>query len=321
MKKVLIYIFATIGIISTLGMVVLVGYMLGRNNAVIDSTPVIENIPVVTVAPTETTAPTATEVPTETPTPESTATPEPTHEPTATSTPTPVPTNTPTPLPTNTPTPVPTVTPAPTSENEQKNTPVPTPTFILEMTEDETQQSFNITAEDFYYDENGELQYTVELMEFIRSFDLYKNFDNEQICGIIESFSFRNHVEFGKLVDNVQGYLTDVLSEKGMLNIFKNEVPVLNITDSTTDDTEETPKNKTSDLTTEFVDIDLYLKETVNVYTGPSADFEVAGILQKGEKITALLRCNETGWYGTLHKVMGPIYIDDNYLSETPPAA
>ncbi len=112
MKKALLTIFATIGVISTVLILVAVGYFLGRKSQTLAPVPTptvaVENRndAVVTLVPTVKPA-----IATNTPTPVPTATGIPTPVPTATSTPTPIPTatNTPTPTPTpsSTPTPLP----------------------------------------------------------------------------------------------------------------------------------------------------------------------------------------------------------------------
>jgi len=79
------------------------------------------------------------------------------------------------------------------------------------------------------------------------------------------------------------------------------------------------PSGTTPRWTYETLYQTMYAIDTVKMRIGPSTDFEEAGNLQKGEQVTTITRCNETGWYGII--INGNLaFVSDKYLSETPPA-
>lgn len=86
---------------------------------------------------------------------------------------------------------------------------------------------FKITEEDFFYDANGHIQYTIELIDYIKSFENYSNYDNYQISMIIESEPFEQMFNMGKTLGDIQGTLANELNEDATHDYIKKKVPAL----------------------------------------------------------------------------------------------
>jgi len=74
--------------------------------------------------------------------------------------------------------------------------------------DNQTVERPQITPKDFTTDENGKLFYTMNLIEFVKSFDGFKDLTNEDICRIIESEVFKEYMimaeEMSSMVDEAQ---------------------------------------------------------------------------------------------------------------------
>lgn len=157
MKKVIIGIFAVIGIISVVLALVGVGYFAGRyNTATTAPVPTVTVTPIPTVA-VETVAPTAT------------------------------------------PKPTPTYTPTPTPDTRI------------------------ITKEDYYHTESGELVYSEELVEFVKNFPNCKDYDDEIIRAIIESYMFKCVVSEDPW--DMQGIIEEAFTRDDCFALIKEAVP------------------------------------------------------------------------------------------------
>lgn len=251
-----------------------------------------------------------------------------------------------------------------------------------------TESGFNITEEDFHYTEDGKLEYTLELIEFVKSFGAFSSLDNPQIIKIIESQDFETLVNTGIFLGELEDYLSRKLSnptmssylvrsnlgdnptsqqpsdpagntgygdtskvedsnkggsdenEKtpeneqqgidmsdkvdettGQLKPTATPIPTDTPVDSGPDIIVETPEDKTPQFTYEKFYKTMYATDAVNLRQGPSTDFDKVGNLTKGQQVTVVGRCNETGWYMLADAdTMAIVFVTDTYLSETPPA-
>lgn len=114
------------------------------------------------------------------------------------------------------------ITPTPGGTQGSTQTPSETPSD-----NPTTSTEFAITEEDFYYDTNGHIQYTLELIDYIKSFENYSNYDNYQISMIIESEPFKQMFNMGKTLGDIQGTLASELSEDATHDFIKKRVPAL----------------------------------------------------------------------------------------------
>ena len=83
---------------------------------------------------------------------------------------------------------------------------------LQEMLGIQDKSEFDITEEDFYYDEDGKLQYSNNLIKFVNSFTFFNTLSYTEIARVIETPTFESWWDYGKLLGDIKGNLTVNLS-------------------------------------------------------------------------------------------------------------
>lgn len=84
--------------------------------------------------------------------------------------------------------------------------------------------------------------------------------------------------------------------------------------------TEETTEETTAVVYT-YTEMNqvMYATTSLNMRSGPSADFDKVGMLSQAEEVTVIAQCNETGWYKLNYSSEFDAYVNSSYLSATKP--
>lgn len=81
----------------------------------------------------------------------------------------------------------------------------------------------------------------------------------------------------------------------------------------------EAAENDSNAFTFTSKNVTMYVTSTVNVRTGPDSYFDKLASLPKGQAVTVLAQCNETGWYQVDIGDAVAAFVSNNYLSTEAP--
>ena len=107
-------------------------------------------------------------------------------------------------------------------------------------------------------------------------------------------------------------------NQKIEANIDTNEILSLEDIDETisTNDNKETTEDKSFvEYTYTNLNEEMYVTTSLNVRSGPSADYDVIGSLKYSDKAKIIGQCNETGWYKINFKNSDG-YVSNKYLTD-----
>ncbi len=239
---------------------------------------------------------------------------------------------------TSAPVPTATATPEPTATAIPTNTPTITPT---------PEPNLTIDIYDYIVLPSGKVSYTDNLVEYIKSFEHFKDFSNEEIGRIIESERFKTLVETARKAGekHYESFIASKLDNSISADVLINQAlvtvtPVPTSTPSPVPTATNTPiptatstpapqqeDNKTYDsegnqyTIIRYAEEDwktMYVNTTAGTRCGPSTDFERIAVVHTGDRVTVVGECEGTKWL-LIKKDSQEMFIVKSFLSSENP--